>query len=808
MEALADLLAGPVANPMEPEWIAVQSLGMKTWLEMQISKKLGVWANFRLLFPRYLVEQIFNWVLGEKFVKSKHFEVGYLTWSVMELLPKFTHMEEFKPIAHYLANDDFGLKRFQLSSQIAKVFDEYVLYRPDMIVDWEKTEGDDWQGILWNGLAKQHGHGHFAAQAKLFFETLEEQKEPPFPFPKRISLFGIVTLPPLFVKILGSLPDSVNVNLFLVSPSEKYWADIRSKREIIRGLTTDNTPLDELENLFHLEEGNPLLASMGRLGRDFLYLLEDTTHYTERTASLYEDPGDKNMLATLQSDILHLNNRAINQPPTVIAANDASISIHACHSPMREMEVLKDRLLSLFDSDGDLQPHDIIVMAPDIDTYAPYIDAVFGTSPPRIPYRISDRSIRRGAPVIEAFLAVLDMVRGRVTIQEVLDLLGLQAVQQKFALTKDEVEIAAGWTKQVGIRWGMDAAHRSQLDQPEYEENTWQFGLDRLLLGYAMPLDNQRLFGGVLPYDEIEGQEALILGRFTSFINALFRELKALRKIRHPREWKNALTQTLHHMMELNLENSDQHKHILDTLTRLEAVADESGFSEPVALPVVRRFLLDHLDKDQSARGFLRNGITCCSLLPMRSIPFKVVCLIGMNEGAFPRSYKGPGFDKMVGAPRMGDRSVRSDDRYLFLESLNAARQCVLITYNGFSVVDGSVLPPSVLVDELLDTVKGGFVPEETTDNATEDVIRKRLVISHPLHPFNPAYFAVGDDNRLFSYSNSYLKSAKKLHAGKHETVQRFSGPLPIPMEEKRLVTLSELASFYHMPCRYLVKSR
>ncbi len=808
VEALAELVATPVAGPMEPEWIGVQSQGMKTWLEMQISEKLGVWANFKLLFPRNLIEQIFAWVLGKKFVKSRQFEGDHLAWSVMQLLPKYLDTDAFRPIRHYLANDDAGLKRFQLSAQIAKVFDEYLVYRPDMILEWEGTGGDDWQGILWNGLKKQHGTGHFASQARLFFDTLAVKSGEDFPFPKRLSLFGIVTLPPLFIKILGSLPDAVEVNLFSISHSEQYWADIRSKREIIRALPTENAPLDELENLHHGSEGNPLLLALGRLERDFLYLMEDETHYTEQTANLYQDPGEHTVITALQSDILQLKNRSLEKDPFVITPGDQSLSIHACHSPMREVEVLKDRLLSLFDQDDSLKPHDIVVMAPDIETYAPYIDAVFGTTSPALPYRISDRSFRHEAPVIEAFLAIIDMVQGRVTIQEVLDLLEMEVVRETFALTEDDVEIAASWTVQVGIRWGMDAAHKQRLGQPGYEENTWQFGLDRLLLGYAMPLNDRILFGGVLPYDEIEGPEALVLGRYVAFVQALFRELQFLSKSRHPGEWKTALTQTLHHLVNQSLENSDQHKRILDTLHQLEEVAGSAGFSEPLPLQVIRRFLVNHLEKDPSARGFLRHGITCCSLLPMRSIPFKVVCLIGMNEGAFPRAYKGPGFDKMVGAPRLGDRSLRSDDRYLFLESLSAARQSLLITYIGHSVVDGSTLPPSVLVDELLDTIQRGFCLEMPPASQPDNKVVERLVVSHPLHPFSPAYFGAGNDPRLFSYAGHYLESARALNEQQSESVQLFATPLPLIKEETQLVSLTDLVSFYQMPCRYLAKKR
>ncbi|MCP4677817.1 MAG: exodeoxyribonuclease V subunit gamma, partial [Deltaproteobacteria bacterium] len=307
------------------------------------------------------------------------------------------------------------------------------------------------------------------------------------------------------------------IHLFVLSPSQEYWAHIHSKRGVVHDLKTYDKDL-------HIEHGNPLLASLGRMGRDFQEALEDSGPYCEPADDLYKDPAVRSpcgLLRTLQSDILHLRDRRAeadtpDELPKTISSDDASVIIHSCHSPMREVEVLRDQILALLDDrDLRLYPEDILVMMPAIETYAPHIDAVFARESDRaseIPYQIAGLSSRQDSEVRDAFVALLDLAKGRVTIHEVFDLLRVAPVRERFGLDEADVDIANKWIEDAGVRWGIDKAHRMAHGQPEFEENTWRFGLRRLLLGYAMPDKEESLFGGTLPYDDLEGRQTEILG--------------------------------------------------------------------------------------------------------------------------------------------------------------------------------------------------------------------------------------------------------------------------------------------------------
>jgi len=832
VDALTDVLATPLASPHDPEWISVPTQGLGTWLGMELSKRLGIWANARFPFPRILIEQVMAGVLGEKMPDTAFSRPDSLVWWIMGLLPEFIHRREFAPIKNYLADDKSGVKRFQLSWRIAWTFDQYAVYRPAMVRAWEKSgengrlkpsqsREDLWQPILWRALVKRYGALHMTAAVELFFDALQNRAGTiNWPF-SRISLFGISTLPPLYLKVLAGLPHHVSVNLFLLSPSREYWAYIRSKHEIIKELRRGNPAADValfMDQALYMEEGNALLATLGRLGRDFQYIAEDLADYNEPGEDLYVDPciaEKSNLLNVLQSDMLHLRLRRPGEvEPMPVESDDRSVTVHSCHSPMRETRVLHDQLLDAFECDVGLEPHDVIVMMPDINTYAPYIEAVFGAGDPgtaQIPYRISDRNLRAEGVVVDAFLSILKLAKSRLSIQDVLDLLALDPVREAFDLSPEETERAGHWMISAGVRWGMDSAHRRKVGQPEYNENTWRFGLDRLLLGYAMPGETGELFGNVLPYNAAEGKDAGIIGKVADFCETLFSCVRRVSRPMPPADWKQVLLELAEHMIAGSQALEYQHQFIRDTLQTMASQAEIAGFEEPLSPDVVLQLLTRRLTEEPSAQGFLSGRVTFCNFLPMRSIPFKMICLMGMNDADFPRSRQEVGFDLVTKHPEPGDRSVRHDDRYLFLEALLSARNRLLITYIGQSIKDNSVLPPSVVVSELLDTICDGFYPEETflelSDEERCTAMRRHLVIAHRLNSFDPGYFDPGVPD-LFSYSDRYLEAAGATRKTPHDPPVFLKQMLPPGTDIVSIISMEELTGFFAMPAAFFLQNR
>ncbi|MBL0714498.1 MAG: exodeoxyribonuclease V subunit gamma, partial [Desulfosarcina sp.] len=553
----------------------------------------------------------------------------------------------------------------------------------------------------------------------------------------------------------------------------------------------------------HLEIGNRLLASMGGHGREFQALIAQSDCPLEER---FEDLVPDTLLRALQHDLLHLTQRGcgpggkVGQPPGT--ETDHSIQIHACHGPMREIEILQDQLLAILDRHPDLEPRDILVLTPDIETYAPYIQAVFGSRADErlyLPFSIADRRLETASPLVETFKALLDLRASRFTSSEILTLLEFGPLRAQFELAETDLDLIASWIARARIRWGMDGASKEAWDLPPIDANTWRGGLDRLILGYAMQAEPDRLFQDILPQDRVQGSQAVVLGRLSGLIETLWEFSRDLATPRTWTRWRYRMAETLTDFFV----RDERYEYDFQVLERLFEAMHHGGsmaaFNEPVDLDIVRAYLDRHLSRESYRGGFIAGGITFGALLPMRSIPAEVICLVGMNHDLFPRRDRPRSFDLMALNPRLGDRSRRSDDRYLFLEALISARRCIYISYAGFDVHDNSIRPPSVLVGELTDYLQEGF-------GLSED----DLVTSHRLQAFSPAYFN-GEDPRLFSFNRDNAQAARNLAAPSRtrpEAVPFLHCALEKCPEHFLTLTPEDLLEALAHPCRFLLEKR
>ncbi|HUV07989.1 MAG TPA: exodeoxyribonuclease V subunit gamma, partial [Spirochaetia bacterium] len=711
LEHLADrlctVLGTPLSSPFREEVILVQSKGMERWLSMQAATRFGIWANARYPFPNSFIQELCSALLpGES--ESPGFQPDVLTWEIMKILPGLIYREEFSTLKHYLQGDAGGLRCHQLSSRIADLFDQYLVYRPRMVGDWEKGREVQWQAVLWREVVRDLGGSHRSSLRTRLIDSMDSGSFETDVLPERVSLFGISVLPPFYLEILAHLARHCQINLFLMNPSLHYWADILSDREIARRTVLDGRIVTADSQ--HMEKGNSLLASMGSRGREFFRMILDLGVEPEES---FENPGESSLLSTLQSDVLNLRERP-EQIPAVLAADDFSVQIHSCHSPMREVEILNDQILGFFQDDPSLGPEEILVMAPDIEVYAPFIHAVFGGgSRIRIPYNISDRRALKESGTVRAFLSLLTIPDSRFSVVYVLDLLEHEPIRSKLGLDDRQVSLIKKWVSRVRVSWGIDGNERRELGLPASEENTWQAGLSRLLLGYA--LSGENLYEGILPYRDLEGSDAALLGVFVSFMEDLFRFGRAFRGERSIGGWHTLLSEALN-IFFMPPDGSwgsgpdlEDIRFVQSSLDSLQASEELTGFRSSVGLDTVHAYLRRRLEGTRTSFGYLSGGITFCSMLPMRSIPFKVICLLGMNDRAFPRMAQTVEFDLMARNPLPGDRSWRIDDRYLFLETLLSARAVFYVSFVGQSIMDNSPLPPSVLVSELMEYIDDSF---------------------------------------------------------------------------------------------------
>ncbi|MDB6028749.1 MAG: helicase/exodeoxyribonuclease gamma subunit, partial [Verrucomicrobiales bacterium] len=596
-----------------------------------------------------------------------------------------------------------------------------------------------------------------------------------------------------------ALAERIEINLFLLQPCKEFWGYISSPRETEQTLKTHHS--DDATAL-HLEPGNRLLASMGKRGRDFLNLIFRSDNLTP--IERFSDPGESTLLSTIQSDILHLQDRGTTEcPRQVLSESDDSIQIHSCHSPMREMEVLHDCLLDWFERDPQLSPRDILVLTPDIETYSPFVQAVFGcpeSSTHQIPFSLADRNPRKQGQILETLLALLNLSGSRLGVIQILTLLECAPVRQKFSLSENDFSVIRTWVETAGIRWGIDAEHRGEFNVPPFEANSWRQGLDRLLLGYAMSNESQELFGPLLPLDLVEGTATQTLGGFIDFIETLFATTSSLALPRSLSDWEIFLRKICSDFFALTEATEHELKIVGQALRKLRDSGKAADFKTPVDLGVIIEFLNVELCEDVHGVGFLDGGVTFASLTPMRSLPFKIICLVGMSDESFPRRSAQLSFDIMTKMSRAGDRSTRDDDRYLFLETLFSARQKLYLSYEGQSIRDNTSRPPAVLVSELMDYITQGF-----TLASGENVLEKQIITKHRLQAFNQNYFVGG---KLVSYSEENFRASCALSAGPQNAKTFFTGSLETPGDEWRSVTLEQLTSFFCNPAEYILTQR
>jgi exodeoxyribonuclease V gamma subunit len=797
-EALSEVLSTPLASPLDEEVIVVQSKGMERWISTELARHHGICANVRFPFPNAFVYEIFDKVVQD-LPESSPFDPRLMTWKIMKLLPACVTKPGFDSLRNYLRDSGTHLKRFQLSERIADTFDQYLVFRPEMILSWERDKEDHWQAVLWRELVKGNEKVHRAQLGKAFLQVIEQCCAEIKDLPERVSVFGMSALPPFHMQILAALSRFTQVNFFLMNPCREYWGDIVSDWEMKRTLDTERTQEATPKEL-HLEKGNSLLASMGALGRDFFDLVNELNC---QEVPIFQEPGENSLLWLIQSDILNLRNTDHgSNVKRLVAPDDSSIQIHSCHSPMREIEILHDRLLDMFEKDPSLLPKDVLVMTPDIEKYAPYVQTVFDVSADdstRFPFTVADRNVRRESQIIDTFLSLLDLCGSRFGAVQVLAILESRAVQQKFGLSDAHLEIVRRWVKDTGIRWGIDARDRSQLGLPAFSENTWKAGLERLLLGYAMPGHDENMFGGVVPYDHVEGSEASVLGSFLEFADRLFTRVTSLARPRTLKEWFRDLTTLIEGLFLADADTESELQLIRRTLKNLGETQELSGFDEEIDISVIKSHLTNYLEKEGFGFGFIAGGITFCAMLPMRSIPFKIICLVGMNGDAYPRQSRPLGFDLMAKHPKPGDRSRRNDDRYLFLEAILSARKKLYISYVGQSIQDNSLIPPSVLVSELTDYIEQGF-------EAEKEEILDRIVSKHRLQAFSPEYFKKNE--KLFSYSDVNCQAAECIFKTRQAPVPFISKGLTDPEEEWKTVDLDQLCNFFGNPTKFLLNRR
>lgn len=800
-------------SPLAPQTVVAAHPGMRQWLAGALARRRGaggIVANLDIVLPTTFLDGLARQVQGGDAVSPRGWRREALRWRIHEVLAA----PPDAALAAYLSGPDAALRRFQLADRLARIYIQYMAYRPDWLNDWAYSrpafEGAGFHPALWRQVRQALNELHRGERladlaAKLRAGPLDVGAADP------LHVFGISHLAPAELGVLQALAVHRPVVFYLPDPCREYWAGLRSERARLLELARD--PHGDDANAYFLDQGHPLLAAWGRLGQHFMLSMQqldaaiDMRHFRDERES---DLEPTSLLERTQESVRRLAPALMAEDlrPRNLRLQDRSLRVHACHSRLRELEALRDALLRERAERPDLDPADIVVMAPDIAAYLPLLPSVFGEAGRAegpLPYHLADVPMGRAQPLFAAFRQLLSLPSTRLTAPELIDFLGQPAVMRRLGLDDGSLDTLTQWLANARAAWGLDPEFRDAIGVPPTEEHTLAWAMDRLVAGFIHGSEDPdtvlHLADGdaLVPVPGVTGSAAASLGA----LDHLLQQLAGLRNDaaaeRLASEWARRLEERLDALFLPDLSDPAAAEAMDQLRSLVRALASEPGELDPsLTFPVVKQWLEERLSAVPERQRFLAGGITVCGMVPQRAIPFRVVAVLGLNEGEYPRNDVDAGLDP-IGRPglrRLGDRDVRSDDRYLFLETLMSARDALHLSYVAFDAVSGTARNPAAPLTELVSALPPG-------DVAADEVLAPAWRVDHPLQPFDARYFD-GSDPRLFSFRSEFAGMV----GGVAVPTTLLRADPPPPETELRQVSLSELRRYFRDPARVLLAGR
>lgn len=778
---LAEHLRASIQNdPFKKHTVIVQSDGMANWLKLRIADQLGICSHVDFIMPSNYLWQLYHQLLPEVPERSL-FARERLAWLLLKLLKTHTFDQSWGALHQLLSGTSSDADLLKLATQITDWFDNYLMYRPDWINEWDQGNFQalkdkpelEWQAKLWHLLVKSIPHDqrwHRANIAEQFKRRVAHTKGL-----ESVFMFGVNQLPPESLAQFVALSQSADVTLFWQNLSNGYWGDMqnpKSRRHIQEQLEREAHGSD-------LNDYHPLFAHWGQAGRGFIKMLVEADIYgAENSFEYHFEPTERHetptLLTHIQSEILENKDRRDDQSEF----SDQSISFNLAHSRLREVQVLKDAILTEMKRDPELQPKDIVVLIPNLTAYAPLFHSVFdlSTDTHRLPIAVSDRSELEELPLFRAVDAILNLGRSRATVSEVLDLLDISVVRSKFGIDQDQLEKIRHWVTEANVFWGWDDRHWQQLEFQSNGQHHWEFAKQRLLTSVLMSSDASS-YNGVIGDIEIAGTDIDLLSRFILFIDQCQSLFWKQQQLRPAAEWQIELSEHIASIIDSSHSDAESLSTVFKRINSVFEALDDANFDDAIGLDTLRVPLAETLLSTRNSQRFASGRINVCTFLPMRSIPFKMVCMIGMNDGDMPRVVQRQNLDIVQREPRLGDRRPASEDKFMFLEALMSAQSTLYLSWLGEDIEKSTALEPSILIQELRQ-----FIAQRYADGTLD-----RITKHHALHAFNLRYFAEHPDDAM-SFNGRFSETIPAL--------EPFASDHGVEVEFPAVITIEELTQF------------
>ena len=839
---LAEVLRTPLDDPMQAEWIGIPTQGVMSWLEIELARHLGaqpgrndgIAANIDLKFSGDLHRRILAAHEGQR-DGTDPWHIDRLVWTVVQVLADEADDQAslIAPIARLAG----GGSLYGQARRLADLLDRYISNRPQMVRQWANGHAVDgagapietsasWQPALFQLVRARIG-APSPAERRDELLAVARADEPAIDLPNRISLFGFTALPGglTFLNQLEALAEHRDVHLYLWQPSPGLGEWVH------RDVAVDH-PESSLSGLVRPQSDlrgsqlHPLVRSWAKPSREAEVLLADAQRRDVRVDAL---PPTSTPRGTLLSQLQHrLRVGRPTSDPFAIAAGDDSLVVLPCHGQIRQVEVLRDEILHILDDDPTLNESDIVVLCPSLADYAPLIEAVFGapaaagtvaepaaadapppSDAPQLAYQITDRSLTQLNPVLGALASLLDMLSGRFGASVVSDFVGLPVVRARYGFSDDEFGTIVSWIEALDVSWGLDAPKRAPwIRDDHYAAGTWSAAIDRLLTGVALSdPDDSLSIGGVLPFG-VEGTAIDVAGRLAEFLVRLSSLATEVATPRPIGEWSTLLQDVVTEFFQPPADQAWQSSSVSAMLADVAERANDAAGAGPgshdrevrhdvdLTLSDIRRLVGDQAGGSSPPTKFFRGGITVTSLSPLRGVPFRVVCILGLDDEGI-RTGGGDGDDLLALTPMIGDRDRRADVRQSLFEALMSASERVVITRTGRSRLNNKPVPMTAALAELRDAMIDGAT---FVDAAAVDAVLER---DASCNGFDPSNFR--GDRRSFdpvAFAGALVVSGAQI-----DRPPFLVAPLPLDRPDA-VIELADLQRMLRSPIEFFLTRR
>ena len=793
--------------------VVVPTIGVRSWLTPLLATTLGatdgrndgIFANVNVQYVGYL-QRMLRQAAG---LTSDPWERNRVNLATLQALDGFSETAR-------LENKYNG--RLNAARILAERFDRYATRRPELIRSWHRgvaalgdlsVEKYHWQFKLWERVRDIVGAAPWPViNAELCDRLRAGEKIPGIP--DRLMIAGFESISPSNMEVIDALSNVIDVEIIFVHQSPY----LREKwNEMASGVVPNKAELPVPTNF------SPLSASSLRLPPSWMQSSFDL----ELLLAAYGVRGEY-ATTSAKSDsslLLQVLKRGISGAPIDVSTErpiDLSVQIHRAHNLARQVEVLHDALLHAFSADKKLQPHDVVVLCADIQSAAPILEAVFDKTVVsktgrnfKLPLVVADRTLKEINDGADLASNLLNLVTSRFDIESFMLVATSPIVMKNFAVSASDAAVWGRHLENSRLRWGLDAEHREEhgLVAPELNAHGWLDAIERSLLGTVMKVESEApvMAGGVRPIPFVESSDTGALVTLVGVLSVVAQFEHLSRVNRSVEEWCVEIEKTLNALCGESCAEIDEVLNVLNAFQRASQSLDKQNSSaiQTVSFAEFAEYVTGELTAS-SGRLPLRSGsITATSFVPLRTVPFKVVCVVGFDDGTLPMG-EPEGDDLIAATPMLGDGDPKIESRRVFLDALMSAEQRFIVTCTGRSIKNNKQVPLITPLSEFLDFCRacGVDVPEDADKLSA-------IEYSHPRHLGSPENFQASDGpvpKQIWSHDNAALLAAKERLAVRSANVSGVEDkkPLVVLPDILKEITLSQLEDLVLDPLRHFLQ--